>query len=164
MRLIPLLALAALSTGITACGTKTIVTVPVATDSRIFQGSWVGTPKRVNAGAAVGEVRINAAATYVSSTSYTITGTLALDGKTYTLQGKAQASGGAQLTPQWSPSLPIINWAADVLQGTQKVGVLSSGMTISKDDPKLTVLPTMLTLGNDSYDLELNRTAPSTTP
>lgn len=156
VRLILPLFAAAFSLGCTACTRQPIV-VSVATDSRIFQGNWSGIPRKLGTGEALGEVKVNVAATYLSPTSYALSGTLAIDGVTYTLEGAARAFDGARLKPQMSQVVPTIQWNTELRHGDQIVGNLFGSEYIAATDPKIDSTSARLVLKSQAYDLLLRR-------
>lgn len=155
MRLLIPFAVAALSIGLTACFKTTPVPVPFASSPYIFRGAWSGTTEAIYGMATLGEAKVNVTATYISAKSYTISGTLTVKGAVYSLNGQADATGGAYLTTQTSPVPDSFQWNTKVSLAGQVVGTLNGYQNVPQIDPDKA--NSTLTLDGIPYDLPLKR-------
>lgn len=156
MRLSPLVAFILAPLLLVACtsyGHYPPVTLTVPSDSRIFHGEWTGRASGENVQL---PITLRATATYRSSTTYDIAGTMEFRGVTYVLRGEGRGRDGATFRPQFSPGPPTgsaIQWSADVLQDTVVVAKFSSERmgVRGPEDPELTSTFALLDFGGGQY-------------
>lgn len=155
MRLLIPFAVATLATGLAACGHTEPVAVPFDSSPYIFRSAWSGMTRQFSTNATLGEAKVNATATYVSSKRYTISGTLEVGSVTYSLNGQANATGGAYLTTQASQIPNSFQWKTEVSLAGQIVGTLDGYQNVPQLNPDTT--SATLTLNGKPYDLPLER-------